>query len=135
MRETRRSSAKPRHRWIGVAQAVAVAAISVGALAAIYAERSTMRESLVTMRHAGAGWLLTGFSVELVSMVALAQLERSLLAGRRGQAHAALGAGHGVHLQRDLSLGAIKIGSSIATAYAYRDFRRAGPGRSTLAWP
>jgi hypothetical protein len=73
--------AKSRHGWIGVAQVVAVAAIAVGALAAIYAERSTMREGFVALRYARGGWLLAGFSAEFVSMAALAQLERSLLRG------------------------------------------------------
>jgi uncharacterized membrane protein YbhN (UPF0104 family) len=114
-----------RHGWIGVAQVVAIAAIAVGALAAIYAERSTVAEGFTALRHVRVGWLVAGISVELVSMVALAQLERSLLRG--------FGVRHTLHsvLATAYSSNAISvtvpiIGSSIATAYAYRDFRRRG---------
>ncbi len=104
---------------------VAVPAVAVGAVAAIYAERSTMREGLVTMRHAGIGWLLAGFSVELVSMVALAQLERSLLRGV-GASHTLRSVLATAYTSNAISISVPIIGSSIATAYAYRDFRRAG---------
>lgn len=114
-----------RQGWIGAAQVVAVAAIAVAALAAIYAERSTLIEGFAALRHVEVGWLLAGFSVELVSMVALAQLERSLLRG--------VGSGNTLRsvLATAYSSNAISvtvpiIGSSIATAYAYRDFRRTG---------
>ena len=125
MKETGNSGAKPRRAWISAAQVVAVAVITIGALAAIYAERATMREGFVVLRYTRGGWLLAGFNVELVSMVALAQLQRSLLWG--------VGAGHTLRsvLATAYSSNAISVmvpivGSSIATAYAYRDFRRAG---------
>ena len=100
-------------------------AISVGALAAIYAERSTMRESFVALRYARVGWLLAAFNVELVSMAALAQLERSLLrgVGARLTLRSVLAT---AYTSNAISVTVPIIGSSIATAYAYRDFRRAG---------
>jgi putative heme transporter len=114
-----------RHGWIGVAQVVAVAAIAIGALAAIYAERSTVREGFVALRYVRVGWLLAGFSVELVSMVALAQLERSLLRGV-GARHTLRSVLATAYSSNAISVTVPIIGSSIATAYAFRDFRRAG---------
>ncbi len=114
-----------RHGWIGVAQVVAVAAIAVGALAAIYAERSTVAEGFVALRYVRVGWLLAGVSVELASMVALAQLERSLLRGV-GARHTLRSVLATAYSSNAISVTVPIIGSSIATAYAYRDFRRAG---------
>jgi putative heme transporter len=114
-----------RHGWIGVAQVVAVAAIAVGALAAIYAERSTVRDGFVALRYVRVGWLLAGFSAELVSMVALAQLERSLLRGV-GARHTLRSVLATAYSSNAISVTVPIIGSSIATAYAYRDLRHAG---------
>jgi hypothetical protein len=55
VRETRRSSARQRHGWIGVAPVVAVVAIALGALAAIYAERLTVGEA--SSRCAIPNWI------------------------------------------------------------------------------
>jgi hypothetical protein len=114
-----------RHGRMGVAQVVAVAAIAVGALAAIYAERSTVREGFVALRYVRVGWLLAAFSVELVSMVALAQLERSLLRGA-GAKHTLRSVLATAYSSNAISVTVPIIGSSLATAYAYRDFRRGG---------
>jgi uncharacterized membrane protein YbhN (UPF0104 family) len=125
VRETLSPGARRRRGWIGVAQVVAVAAIAVAALAAIYAERSTVGEGFVALRHAQAGWLLAGVSVEFVSMVALAQLDRSLLRGV-GARHTLRSLLATVYSSNAISVAVPIIGSSIATAYAYRDLRRAG---------
>jgi putative heme transporter len=114
-----------RHGWVGVAQVVAVAAIAVGALAAIYAGRSTVREGLVALRYVRIGWLLAGVTVEIVSMAALAQLERSLLRGA-GASHTPRSVLATAYSSNAISVTVPIIGSSIATAYAYRDLRRAG---------
>jgi putative heme transporter len=114
-----------RHGWIGVLQVVAVAAIAAAALAAVYAERSTVREGFVALRYVRVGWLLAGVSLELASMVALAQLERSLLrgVGARHQLRSVLATAYSSNA---ISVTVPIIGSSIATAYAYRELRRAG---------
>jgi putative heme transporter len=114
-----------RHGWIGVAQVVAVAVIAVGAAAAIYAERSTVVEGFVALRHVRVGWLLAGISIEIVSMIALAQLELSLLRGV-GARHTLRSVLATAYSSNAISVTVPIIGSSIATAYAYRDFRRAG---------
>ena len=114
-----------RRGWIGVAQVVAVAAIAVGALAAIYAGRSTVREGFVALRYVRVGWLLAGFGAELVSMVGLAQLERSLLRGV-GTRHTLRSVLATAYSSNAISVTVPIVGSSIATAYAFRDLRRAG---------
>jgi putative heme transporter len=114
-----------RHGWIGVAQVVAFAAIALGALAALYAERSTVTEGFAALRHVRVGWILAGFSAELLSMVGLAQLERSLLRGV-GATHTLRSVLATAYSSNAISVTVPIIGSSIATGYAYRDFRRAG---------
>jgi putative heme transporter len=114
-----------RHGWVGVAQVAAVAVIGVGALAAIYAERSTVVEGFVALRYVRVGWLFAGIGAELVSMVALAQLERSLLRGV-GARHTLRSVLATAYSSNAISVTVPIIGSSIATAFAYRDFRRAG---------
>jgi putative heme transporter len=114
-----------RHGWIGAAQVVGVAAIAVGALAAIYAERSTVADGFTALRYVHVGWLVAGASVELASMVALAELERSLLRGV-GARHTLRSVLATAYSSNAISVSVPIIGSSIATGYAYRDFRRAG---------
>jgi uncharacterized protein (TIRG00374 family) len=114
-----------RHGWIGVAQVVAVAAIAVGAVAAIYAERSTVAEGFAALRHVRVGWLLAGIDAEIVSMAALAQLELCLLRGV-GAGHTLRSALATAYGSNAISVTVPIIGSSIATAYAYRDFCREG---------
>jgi putative heme transporter len=114
-----------RRGWMGVAQVVAVAVIAAGALAAIYAERSTVADGFVALRHVRVGWLVAGASVELASMVALAQLERSLLRSV-GASHTLRSVLATAYSSNAISVSVPIIGSSIATGYAYRDFRRAG---------
>jgi putative heme transporter len=114
-----------RFGWLHIAQVAAIAVIATGAAAAIYAERTTVSEGAVALRHIQIGWVLAGFGAELMSMVALAQLQRGLL--RRVGARLTLRS----VLATAYSSNAIAVtvpiaGSGIATAYAYRDFRRGG---------
>jgi putative heme transporter len=111
--------------WLGVAQAAACVAIVAGAAAAVYAERATISEGAAALRHINAGWLLAGLAAELISMIALVQLQRGLLRG--------VGARHTLRsvLAMAYSSNAIAItvpivGSGLATAYSFRQLRRAG---------
>lgn len=120
--------------WLGVAQAAACVAIAAGGAAAVYAERSTISEGAAALRHVTVGWLVAGLAAELLSMVALVQLQRGLLRG--------VGARHTLRsvLVMAYSSNAIAItvpivGSGIATAYTFRELRRAGtaPERVSMA--
>jgi putative heme transporter len=114
-----------RPGWPGIAQVTAIAAIAAGAVAAIYAERTTIRQGVFALHHTQIGWVLAGFGAELMSMVALAQLERGLLrrAGARLTLRSVLATAYSTNV---IAVTVPIIGSGIATAHAYRDFRRAG---------
>lgn len=104
---------------------VAVVAIVVAAGAAIYAERATVREGIFALHDIRVGWLITGLAAEMLSMAALAQLERGLLrcVGARHTLRSVLATAYSSNA---ISVTVPVVGSGIATAYAYRDFRRAG---------
>ena len=114
-----------RPGWRGIAQAAVIAAIAAGAVAAIYAERTTIRQGVFALHHTHIGWVLAGFGAELMSMVALAQLERGLLrrAGATLTLRSVLATAYSSNV---IAVTVPIIGSGIATAHAYRDFRRAG---------
>jgi uncharacterized membrane protein YbhN (UPF0104 family) len=67
------------HGWKGIAQAVAIVAITVGAGYAVYAERATVQKGLAVLPHLRVGWLLAGIGAECLSMLAFGQLQRGLL--------------------------------------------------------
>jgi len=113
-----------RHGWLRIAQVAAIAAIAAGAAAAIYAERATVNEGVFALRHVQIGWVLAGFGAELVSMVALAELQRGLLWG--GGRHTLRSVLATAYSSNAIAVAVPIVGSGIATAYAYRDFRRAG---------
>ena len=113
-----------RHGWLRIAQVAAIAAIAAGAAAAIYAERATVSEGAFALRRVQIGWVLTGFGTELVSMVALAELQRGLLRG--GGRHTLRSVLATAYSSNAIAVAVPIVGSGIATAYAYRDFRRAG---------
>lgn len=114
-----------RPGWPGIAQVAAIAAIAAGAAAAIYAERTTIRQGVFALHHIRIGWVLAGFGAELMSMIALAALERGLLrrAGARLTLRSVLATAYSSNV---IAVTVPVIGSGIATARAYRDFRRAG---------
>lgn len=114
-----------RRGWLGVAQAAACAAIAAGAALAIYAERSTIGEGFSALSGVRIGWVLAGFGTEVISMVALAQLERGLLRGV-GARHTLRSVLATVYSSNASSVTVPIVGSGLATAYGYRDFRRAG---------
>jgi putative heme transporter len=121
-----RAAGRPLRRgWLGVAQLVACVAIAVGAGVAIYAERATISEGATALRHAEVGWLLAGFGAEFISMIALVQLQRGLLrgVGARPTLRSVLATAYSSNA---IAITVPIIGSGIATAYAFRELRRAG---------
>jgi hypothetical protein len=74
-----------------------------------------------------SGWLVAGFSAELLFMVALAQLKCSLLRGL-GARHTLRSVLATAYSSNAISVSVPIIGSAIAAAYACRDFHRAGAG-------
>lgn len=114
-----------RRGWVGVAQLVAVAVILIGAAAAIYGERATLRQGLDFFPHLRGGWVLAAAGAEFLSMMAFGQLERVLLqaAGARLTLRSVLATASNANA---IAISVPVAGSGIATAYAIRDFRRAG---------
>jgi uncharacterized protein (TIRG00374 family) len=113
------------HGWKGIAQAVAMVLITVGAGFAIYAERSTVHKGLAVLPHLRVGWLLAGIGAECLSMLAFGQLQRSLL--RAGGARLSLASVLAtVYRANAIAVAVPVVGSGIATAALYRDFRRSG---------
>ncbi|MBV9092552.1 MAG: flippase-like domain-containing protein [Streptosporangiaceae bacterium] len=123
-----------RRGWVGVAQLVAIAVIVIGAAAAIYGERATLRQGLDFFPHLRGGWVLAAAGAELLSMMAFGQLERVLLqaAGARLTLRSVLATASNANA---IAISVPVAGSGIATAYAIRDFRRAGAdvGQASVA--
>jgi putative heme transporter len=99
--------------------------IAAGAGVAVYAERATVAKGLAVLPHLRVGWLLAGIGAECLSMLAFGQLQRILL--RAGGARLSLGSVLGIVYRANVIAVAVPvIGSGIATASLYRDFRRSG---------
>jgi uncharacterized membrane protein YbhN (UPF0104 family) len=111
--------------WQGAAQAAGMAAITVGAGVAVYAERATVRQGLAVLPHLRVGWLVAGIGAECLSMIAFGYLQRSVL--QAGGARLSLGSVlAAVYRANAIAMAVPVIGSGIATAQLYRDYRRDG---------
>jgi putative heme transporter len=131
---THAASGVLRRGWVGVAQLVAISAIIIGAAAAIYGERATLRQGLEFFPHLRVGWILAAAGAQVVSMIAFGLLERVLLqaAGARLTLRSVLATASNANA---IAISVPVAGSGIATAYAIRDFRRAGAdvGQASVA--
>lgn len=123
-----------RRGWVGVAQVVAIVAIAAGAGAAIWAERAMMHQGFGVLARTRVGWVLVGVAAEFVSMAAFGQLERLLLraAGARLTLRSVLATAYNANA---IAVAVPVVGSAIAAAYAFRDFRRGGAdaGQASIA--
>ena len=121
-----------RRGWAGIAQVVAVVAIAVGAGAALWAERAMMHQGFGVLARTRVGWVLVGVGAEFVSMAAFGQLERVLLraAGARLTLRSVLATAYNA-----IAVAVPVVGSAIAAAYAFREFRRGGAdaGQASIA--
>jgi hypothetical protein len=85
----------------------------------------TVQKGLAVLPHLRVWWLLAGIGAECLSMLAFGQLQRSLL--RAGGARLSLGSVLAtVYRANAIAVTVPVIGSGIATARLYRDFRRSG---------
>jgi uncharacterized protein (TIRG00374 family) len=113
------------HGWKGVAQGAAMIAVAAGAGYAIYAERGTVRQGLAVLPHLRVGWLLAAIGAECLSMIAFGVLQRYML--RAGGARLSFGSVLLAAYRANATAVAVPVvGSGIATAQLFRDFRRAG---------
>lgn len=120
--------APPRRRWRSIAQVIAVTAIVAGAGAAIYADRATFGAGVTALGHLRARWVGYAIAAETVSMVAFAQLEKGLLraGGMTGRALTLRTVLVTAYRANAIAVMVPVAGSGMATAYAYREFRRRG---------
>jgi uncharacterized membrane protein YbhN (UPF0104 family) len=115
-----------------VARAVALVAIVVGSVIAVYAERSTIRSGLASLRQSNLGWVVAGFAAECVSMAAFALLQRRLLraAGTRLTFGSLLAI---AYTSNAVTLAVPVAGSGMAAAYTQRQFRARGADTATVS--
>jgi putative heme transporter len=122
----------PRRRSWTVARAAALVAIVIGSVIAVYAERSTIRSGLASLRQSNLGWVVAGFAAECVSMAAFALLQQRLLraAGTRLTFGSLLAI---AYTSTAVTLAVPVAGSGLAAAYTQRQFRARGADTATVS--
>jgi putative heme transporter len=117
-----------RRRWRGIAQVVAIIAIAVGAAVAVYADRATMASGAADLAHLRLGRVGFAMCAEIVSMVAFALLNRSLLrkCGVTSATITVRSVLATAYRANAIAVTVPVVGSAMATGYTYREFRRRG---------
>jgi putative heme transporter len=122
---------KPRTSWV---RALAIIAISVGAMAAVYSQRSSIGEGLHNVGSLNWGWAAAASLIEVLSMLALALLYQALLQANRARLTVTwiLATSYTANA---ISVTVPLIGAGMASRQAYRQFREAGadPAAASLA--
>jgi putative heme transporter len=104
---------------------VLIAAICVGAAAAVYAERSTIGDGIHNVTNLDWAWVAAASLAEVLSMLALALLYQALLRANYARLTVTwiLAASH---IANGISISVPVIGSGMASRLAYRQFREGG---------
>ncbi len=93
-----------------------------------------MHQGFGVLARTRVGWVLVGVGAEWVSMAAFGQLERVLLraAGARLTLRSVLATAYNANA---IAVAVPVVGSAVAAAYAFRDFRRGGAdaGQASIA--
>jgi uncharacterized membrane protein YbhN (UPF0104 family) len=117
-----------RHGWITgrtVGRIVGVGVVAAAVAVAVGTHQSLLRAGLGALAQTRPAWVLAGAVLECVSMVACGLLQRRLL--RAGGAALTLTSVLSTVYNADAIAAAVPVaGASMATAFAYRDFRRHG---------
>jgi putative heme transporter len=129
------AAATSRRRWRSIAQAIVVTAIVGGVGAAIYADRTTFAAGAAALGDVRLRWVGYAIGAEAVSMVAFAQLEKGLLraGGLTGRALTLRAVLATAYRANAIAIMVPVAGSGMATAYAYREFRRRGVDPAQVA--
>jgi uncharacterized protein (TIRG00374 family) len=108
-----------------------VAAIVAGAVAAVYAEQTTMASGVRTLARVSPGWIVAAIGAECASMVAFALMQRRLLRAGGVQLNVAwlLSTAYAANA---MAVAIPLIGSGMATGYAYRQYRRRSADPATV---
>lgn len=124
----------PARHWKTLLRNLAIMAIALGVVAALYSERSTTAKGLSNLRDLNWAWVAAASLVEVLSMLAFALLYRDLLLanGRRLRLIWILAASLSANA---ISVAVPVIGSGMAGRQMFRWFREGGadPAAASLA--
>jgi putative heme transporter len=102
-----------------------IAAICVGAAAAVYAERSTIGDGLHNVRNLNWAWVAAASLAEVLSMLAMALLYQALLRANYARLTVTWILTSS-YVANGISVAVPLIGSGMASRQAYRQFREGG---------
>jgi len=117
--------ASPAPHWKTVARNLAILAVALGVVAAIYSERSTTAKGLHNLRILNWAWFALASLAELVSMVAFGRMYQVLLGANRARIKLPwiMAA---TYTANAVSAAVPVIGSGMAGRQTYRWFREGG---------
>jgi putative heme transporter len=127
-------AAPAKRTWASAIRALAIAAILLGTAAAVYSERSTIRDGLHNLRDLNWAWVAAASASEALCMLALALLYQTLLQASQARL-SVIWIYACSHIANAISVVVPVIGSGMASRQAYRQFREGGadPGAASLA--
>ncbi len=120
--------------WTSAVRTLTIVAVTAGAAAAGYAERSTIGRGLHNVGHLHWAWVAGASLAEALSMLGLALLYQTLL--QASQARLTVTWIFAVsHIANAISIAVPLIGPGMASRQAYRQFREGGadPAAASLA--
>jgi len=120
--------------WTSAVRTLTIIAVTVGAAAAVYAERSTIGRGIHNVGELHWAWVAAASLAEVLSMLGLALLYRTLL--QASQARLTVTWIFAVsHIANAISIAVPVVGSVMASRQAYRQFREGGadPAAASLA--
>lgn len=111
-----------------------IVAIFLGTAAAVYAERSAIGQGLHNVRHLNWAWVVAASLSELLSMLGLVLLYRTLLQASQARLSVTWILASS-QIANAISIAVPVIGSGMASRQAYLQFREGGadPGAASLA--
>jgi uncharacterized protein (TIRG00374 family) len=120
-----------RRVW-SYAKYIIALALVVLAVYQVTGDKSELTEAGAALHQLHWEWILLGVAAEVVSYLAFAQLQRTLL--RAGRAYVGLGPMAGITLAANSITNSLPAGSVIAPVYSFRQFRRRGADQAVAGW-
>jgi putative heme transporter len=123
----------PTPHWKTVVRTLAIVAVALGVVAALYSERSTTAKGLHHIGDLDWAWAVPASLAEVVSMVAFGRLYQVLLQANRARVKLPwiLAAAFTANA---ISAAVPLIGSGMATRQTFRWFREAGADSAAASW-
>jgi putative heme transporter len=111
--------------WASAVRGLLIVAICVGAVAAVYAERSTIRSGIRDLRYLNWAWVAAAILCETLSMLGMVLLYRALLTA--SQARLTLTwITVSSYVANAISVAVPVVGSGMGSRLAYQQFREGG---------